>query len=541
MRVRTGRDRAGTRVFAPLAATLLTVAVFVAHGADAVAQTQAQRLKLLEQTVKELLARDEARERKMKAMEAELKRLRGGRGLATVAPKDKPEADDHAHDHAKKPDAGKEKMADDHAGHDHGQEADDHADEHAAEVWSARVGDGVLRLKRLGLDVDFAMGAGSAKPEDMEALFGGHHDPQRTGFTLQGVDLSAAGSFDPYFDAFFNVNFTVDGGGETAIELEEAWARSKWLGGALRFQGGHFYAPFGIVNRTHIHDWFWQTRPIAATRVFGADGARGLGIQAEARLASEGSFRSSLFVSMQNRRSIHLHGHGEEEGEFPHHTHDDTTGEAIPEEDDHADEEGETKGFGIAIRMANQVKASPQTSLTFGASAMFEPNPDGGDDQVSILGGDVAISHRLSSNDRLLLTAEYLHRTAKAAEHHEEEEGTGNGEDEHDEERIRVRDYGFYVQGLWITQGGFGVGMRYEQVDSRGGEAEEREADPMRGKRTRISPLLLWQFSELGKLKFQYNYDRATFLQKHNVAHSVFMSVSWSFGLGAPDHAGHAH
>ena len=84
MRVRTGRDRAGTRVFAPLAATVLAVAVFVAPAADAVAQTQAQRLKLLEQTVKELLARDEARERKMKAMEAELKRLRGGRGLATV-------------------------------------------------------------------------------------------------------------------------------------------------------------------------------------------------------------------------------------------------------------------------------------------------------------------------------------------------------------------------------------------------------------------------------------------------------------------------
>ncbi|MYJ73103.1 MAG: hypothetical protein F4092_15320 [Rhodospirillaceae bacterium] len=535
MRVGTGIGRARPGIFTTLAGALLATIAVTASATEAVAQTQAQRLKLLEQTVKELLARDEARERKMKAMEAELKRLRRGRGLATVAPKDKPASDDdHGHDHAKKPDAGKEEMAggkkDEH-GHEHdhkpGEDADMHADEHAAEVWSARVGDGVLRLKRLGLDVDFAMGGSMAKPEDMEALFGGHHDPKRTGFTLQGVDLSAAGSYDPYFDAFFNATVTVDGGGETAIELEEAWARSKWLGGVMRFQGGQFYAPFGIVNRTHIHDWAWQTRPIAATRVFGADGARGLGVQAEARLASQGSFRSSLLVSMQNRRSIHIHGHGEEE-------------------DAHAHEEEGTRGFGFTIRMANQVKVSPQTSFAFGGSAMFEPNPDGSEGQVSIVGADVSISHRLPSNNRLELTAEYLHRTSKAtvAEHHdeeeEEEEGHEGEEEEHDE-RIRVRDYGFYVQGLWITPGGFGLGMRYEQVNSRGGEADEREADPMRGNRYRISPLLLWQFSELGKLKLQYNYDHATFLQKNSVAHSVFLSASWSFGLGAPDHAGHAH
>ena len=549
MRVGTGIGRARPGIFTTLAGALVATIAVTASATEAVAQTQAQRLKLLEQTVKELLARDEARERKMKAMEAELKRLRRGRGLATVAPKDKPAPDDHGHDHAKKPAADKEEMAgrkkDDH-GHDHkpGEDADMHADEHAAEVWSARVGDGVLRLKRLGLDVDFAMGAGTAKPDDMAALFGGHHDPQRTGFTLQGVDLSAAGSFDPYFDAFFNVNFTVDGGGETAIELEEAWARTKWLGGFMRFQGGQFYAPFGIVNRTHIHDWAWQTRPIAATRVFGADGARGLGVQAEARMTGEGSFRSSLFLSVQNRRSIHLHGHGEEEG-LADHEHELISGETehtggVHEDDDHghAHEEEDTRGFGLTIRVANQVKATPQTTFAFGGSAMFEPNPDGGDGQVTIVGGDVAISHRRSSNDRILLTAEYLHRTAKATLEHEEEV---NGEMVHHEERIRVRDYGFYVQGLWITQGGFGLGMRYELVNSHGGEAEEREADPMRGKRTRISPLLLWQFSELGKLKLQYNYDRATFLQKHDVAHSVFLSASWSFGLGAPDHAGHAH
>ena len=93
---------------------------------------------------------------------------------------------------------------------------------------------------------------------------------------------------------------------------------------------------------------------------------------------------------------------------------------------------------------------------------------------------------------------------------------------------------------MWYTPDGWGLGLRYERVGSRGGEAEERAHDPMRGNRTRISPLLLWQFSELGKLKLQYNFDDTQFLEDR-YAHSFFMSVSWSFGLGAPDHAGHAH
>lgn len=554
MQVRTGKYRIRNRVFATLAGTLLTAAIAVAPVADTVAQTSAQRLKLLEQTVQELLERDEARERKMKAMQAELDRLRKGRGLARAAPKGK--HDDHAgHDHGKKP------AADKHAGHDHkpGEHADEHADhdEHAAEVWSAQVGDGVLRLKRLGLDVDFAMGASTAKGEDMEALFGGHHDPKGTGFTLQGAEFSVSGSYDPFFDAFLSAAFTVEGG-ETTFELEEVWMRSKWLGGgSLRLQAGQFYAPFGIVNRSHLHDWAWQSQPIAATRVFGGDGARGLGVQAEARLSNAGAWRSSVFFSMQNRRSLHAHDHGDEHGdEVPAHTHDDIDGEVEHDAEEHSDEHADEAGtdpdgfedFVYTIRMENRLAVSPQTTLTFGGSALFEPNPDGSDTRASVFGGDVTIRHRLPSKDRLVLSAEYMHRTSKAAEHHEEVEGTDDPpseDDGHHDETIRVQDYGVFVQGLWMTPDGWGLGLRYEYASGRGGE--HRAEDPMRANRTRISPLLLWQFSEFGRLKLQYNYDRADFLKdedghsKNGVAHSLFLSASWSFGLGAPDHAGHGH
>ena len=558
MRDATEIGAARPAVLSTLAAVVLAATVALATGAEAVAQTNAQRLKLLEQTVKELLERDEARERKMKAMEAELKRLRRSSGLATVTPGEKPAAkDDDGHGHGKKPAADKDaKMAgkSDGHGHAHGEEAgEDSAEEVGHEptgVWSARVGDGVLRLKRLGLDVDFAMGASTAKGEDMESLFGGHHDPKRTGFTLQGVDLSVAGSYDPFFDAFFNTTFTVDGEGETFLEIEEAWVRSKWLsGGNLRLQAGQFYAPFGVVNRTHLHDWAWQTQPVVATRVFGADGARSLGVQAETRLANNRAMRSTLFMSMQNRRSIHAHAHGEEEeGHVEDHTHDagdgDGTGGVQEGEEEHADEGGSgvdgLDDLAYTIRMENRLAVSPQTTVTLGGSAMFEPNPDGSDTRVSTFGADVTINHRLSSKNRLVLTAEYMHRTSKAAvaEDHEGEEE--EEEEGHHDERIRAQDYGFYLQGIWYTPDGWGVGLRYEHADSRGGDAEARAADPMRGTRTRISPLLLWQFSELGRLKLQYNYDRTEFLE-HSLAHSLFLSASWSLGLGLPDHAGHAH
>ena len=590
MRDVTENGAARPAVLSTLTAVVLAATVALATGAEAVAQTSAQRLKLLEQTVKELLERDEARERKMKAMQAELKRLRKSRGLATVTRGDKPAQmghDDHDHDHGKK----KEKKADDmHAGdghgHDHkaGEDSAEHADDHATDVWSARVGDGVLRLSRLGLDVDFAAGGGTAKGEDMASLFGGHHDPNRTGFTLQSAELSIAGSFDPYFDAFFGAALSLDSEGETGLEIEETWVRSKWLGdGSIRLKAGQFLTPFGAVNRSHLHDWAWQTQPIVATRVFGGDGARGLGAEAEMRFANNGPWRTTLFLSLQNRRSLHAHSHGHGAGdaheedaheeeehdaheedehdaheedehdaheEDEHDAHEEDEHDAheedeeyAHEDDAHAAEDGSDadglEDFAFAIRLENQLTMSPRTSLTVGGSAMFEPNPNGDDSRVSIFGVDVTARHRLPSKDRIVLSAEYMHRNARAAaepEHHGEEE-----EDEHHhDEMIRVQDYGFYLQGIWYTPDGWGVGLRYEQAGSRGGDAEARAADPMRGNRTRISPLLLWQFSELGRLKLQYNYDRADFLENRH-AHSVFLSANWSFGLGAPDHSGHSH
>ena len=504
-------------VFATLVGALLAATMAMASSTEAVAQTSAQRIKLLEQTVQELLKRDEERERKMKAMQAELDRQAKARGLTKAMPRKKEAAQDRDHDHH---------------GHDHGQEkkpaenkdaGHDHAHDHGSgDVWSATVGEGVLRLSRIGLDLDFAAGTGT----HIEKLFGGHHDPQRTGFTLQGAEISVSGGYDPYFDAFLSAVLTVDGGGETTLELEEAWLRSKWLGGGiLRLQGGQFFTPFGLTNRTHLHDWAWQTQPVIATRVFGADGARGLGIQAEARLLGDGPLSGHLFLSMQNRRSVHIHG-----------GHDD-------DHDDHDEHGGDVDidGFGdlaYALRLENRLSLSKQTSFTFGGSAMFEPNPNGDDSRVTTLGADVTVRHRLPSKDRLVLTAEFMHRTSKSRPH--EEDHDEDEEEDHDEhtERHRLYDYGLYVQGLWQAPAGWGLGLRYEYATGSGGEM--RSTNSMRDNRTRISPLLLWQFSEFGRLKLQYNYDRADFL-KDKEAHSVFLSANWSFGLGTPDHAGHDH
>ena len=545
MRDATGNGRSRPVALSMLTAVVLAAAVALATGAEAVAQTNAQRLKLLEQTVKELLERDEARERKMKAMEAELKRLRRSRGLGTVMSREKPASEDgdsDGHGHGKKPATAAKPDGHGH-GHGHGDEAgEDSAEEDGHEptgVWSARIGDGILRLSRIGLDADFAAGTSSATDEEMESLFGGHHDPKRTGFTLQSADLSMAGSYDPYFDAFFNLTFSVNEGGETGVEIEEAWVRSKWVADeSFRVKAGHFFTAFGAVNPTHLHDWAWQTQPVIATRVFGADGARGLGLETEARL-SDAPWRSSLFLSMQNRRSVHVHGHGDEEGDHG------------AEEENHGDEEEEESleansdrldDFVFLFRLQNQLKLSPRTSFAFGGSAMFEPNPNGNGTPVSIFGADLKVSHRLPSNDRLDLAAEFMHRNSKAAveEEHGAEEEEEEEEEHHAEELLRLQDFGFYVQGMWYMPDGWGFGLRYEYAASRGGDADGRAADPMRGKRTRISPLLLWQFSELGRLKLQYNYDRADFLEDR-IAHSLFLSASWSLGLGAPDHAGHAH
>ena len=82
-------------------------------------------------------------------------------------------------------------------------------------------------------------------------------------------------------------------------------------------------------------------------------------------------------------------------------------------------------------------------------------------------------------------------------------------------------------------------GVRYDYasgtVDSaEGGQLFDRNLDPARGDRSRISPLLTYRPTQRTRLRLQYNLDDADFLPDGR-AHGIWLGFEVTFG-DHPDH-----
>jgi hypothetical protein len=503
-----------------LAALLLAGAAW-----PALAQTDRERMLLMEKTIQDLLKRDEEREKRLRELESEVVRLRGRRLPATTR---KPAEPRHDHAHPPTPPARPGTPPADH-GHAHGP-GERHEEGDA--VWSTPVGDGMLKLHRIGLDIDTAFGWTTTHQANIERLFGGGHDPRQNGFTLRAVELSFSGSYDPYFDAFVNIVYQLTPDGESKIELEEAWLQTKKLFGFATLKGGLFLTPFGIANPVHAHEWDFQTQPVILSRLFGEDGHRGVGVQAKFDLPTP--WTSVVIVGAQNAR-------GETQASFL------ASGEFYEERPigGYAFVPVETNGLAklvYFVRFANAFALGTGSSLTLGASGMFGPNATGSSGRTYIWGADATLIVALGNAGRLRLIGEIAHRTFKA-QGQTLDDGAGGVIVL---PKRTLQDLGFYAALLWDIDKKWTVGARYEYATSRGESVNlfaGDGADPFRGNRHRVSPLAIWRFSKLARVSVQYNYDHAAFLTApdRRSVHSAFVNVHWKFGLGAESHVGHDH
>lgn len=490
----------------------------------ALAQSERERFQLMERTVQDLLKRDEEREKRVRDLEAEVTRLRGRRLPAAARKKD-----EHGHEHARPaPEKPAAPGAHDHA-HGPGEKP---LEEEEAAVWSTTVGDGTLKLNRIGIAADAAFGWTTTNQANVERLFAGGHDPRQNGFTLRSVELSFSGSYDPYFDAFVNIVYQLTPGGESKIELEEAWLQSKKLFGFATLKGGLFLTPFGITNPVHSHEWDFQTQPIVNSRLFGEDGHRGVGFQAKFELPTP--WKSHLIVGAQNAR-------GETQASFL--ANDEFYAERGIA--GYAFRAGEINGLGRLVyfaRFANTLALGAGNSLTLGASGMIGPNATGSNGRTYIWGADASLIVALGNAGRLRWNAEVAQRFFHAREQ-EIDDGAGGTVVLPQQ---TLSDFGLATALLWDITSKWTIGARYEFATSRGDSVNtfpSNGADPFRGNRHRVSPIAIWNFSKLGRVSVQYNYDHALFLTTpdRRSVHSAFLNVHWKFGLGANGHAGHDH
>jgi hypothetical protein len=129
-------------------------------------------------------------------------------------------------------------------------------------------------IQSMNPDMSFILDVAGAWFSREPSLQTGGHDPQRTGFNLQQLELSINRTVDPFFRFDGNIVFAQFG-----VEIEEAYATTLALPSGLQVRAGQFLTRFGRINNTHVHGWDFVDQPLAIGRVFGSEGNRGLGAE----------------------------------------------------------------------------------------------------------------------------------------------------------------------------------------------------------------------------------------------------------------------
>lgn len=484
-------------------------------GAQTTSDTDA-RLRLLEATLQDLLARDQEKDRLIQQLQAELARLRAGNRTPPHGAAG--HADTHAHVQA--PTDARSKPDGDH-GHAHSAHGAD--GEGGGDLFAVEVGDGVTaRMKRIGVDVALAAGYSSeSEQEVIEQLQGGGHDPRQNGFTVRTVDLSLIGGLDPFFDAEVHIAFFLDTEGETQVELEEAFLRTQTM--PVELEVGQMFTEFGAFNPKHVHDWDWLDQPVVNTRMFGEDGIRGPGF----RVGWTPVEQVTLHAGMQNAKGETMVSFLSSDEAFEERP---LGGRAFNERNVDSFEE-----FVYLARLATHFDVGG-AHVDLGASGLYGPNATGGDGETYIVGADLTVNAKLGETRYLRWQSEAMYRNYDA----DDDPANGFVSDDLD-------DYGLYTQLLLGFSRAWAAGLRYEYVSGDGasvGDFDDRDEDPFRSDRHRISPLVQWQFAPTAKIRLQYNYDDADFLEDGSDAHAIWLGFDWAFGAGSAGHGhdhGHAH
>jgi len=129
-------------------------------------------------------------------------------------------------------------------------------------------------LQSLNPDISIIADVAAAWFSVDEPLQTGGHDPTKTGFQLQQLELAFGRTVDPYFRLDGNIVFSQFG-----VEIEEAYATTLSLPYGLQARVGQFLTRFGRFNPTHLHTWEFLDQPFVIGRYFGSEGNRGLGAE----------------------------------------------------------------------------------------------------------------------------------------------------------------------------------------------------------------------------------------------------------------------
>ncbi len=301
--------------------------------------------------------------------------------------------------------------------------------------------------------------AGSYFSQEPQQL--GAHDPNRTGFTFQQLELSITANVDPFFAFTSNIVFAQFG-----VEVEEAYASTLRLPAGLQLRAGQFLTRFGRLNATHPHSWSFVDQPLVNGKFFGGEGSRGLGAEISALLPLP--WYAELVASGT-----------------------DAAGECCARTFFAGNDLGVKDPRDILWTTAVKqfFPFDDDWSLFWGFSGQFGPNSTGRRNRSEIYGTDLYLRYRpVDSEQRsaVSLQVEGLYRARQVP---------GDS----------LRDYGLYAQLLWNFHLQWETGARFEYVS---GTANDYLDPEWTAARQRTSLQLTHYPSHFSRIRLQGNWDR---------------------------------
>lgn len=385
------------------------------------------------------------------------------------------------------------------------------------DVFASKIGDTVMRLKSIGIDVAAVGGYSSEREATTRALQagGGGHDPDKTGFTLQAADFSMIGSVDGYVDGELHIAYVLDQNGASAVELEEAFLRTNSLPYGLELEAGQQFLEFGAFNPRHIHDWAFIDQPVINTRMFGGDGIRQTGLRAGWRIPDT---PLEFHLGSYNAR-------GETMKSF--YAADEAIGGVGFVSQD-------VSGLSDLVylgRIAVNTDLGSDSRIKLGASGLTGPNASGSSGETQIAGVDLTLHSSFSGGRSLLWQTEAMYRKYDL----DQTSGVRG---------TTLKDYGLYTQFIFGFLPKWSTGVRVDYASGSGNGATAKDADDDRSDRYRVSPMIRWAFAPKADVRLQYNYDNMESLDiagNDGEAHAVWLGLRFGFGAGGEFSGTHDH
>jgi hypothetical protein len=316
----------------------------------------------------------------------------------------------------------------------------------------------------------------------------GAHDPNRTGFTFQQLELHMGASVDPFFRFDANVVF-----GQFGVEVEEAFATTLGFPGGLQMRAGQFLTRFGRRNATHPHSWNFLDQPLVLGKFMGGEGSRGLGIElswlvplpwyAELVTSANDAQGECCARSMLGGQDLGVHGLGD---------------------------------FLYSVMLKQFWELSPDWGLNFGLSAQLGPNASGLGNRSMIAGFDLYLRWKprdSAGRTSVDLTVEGLFRARELPERN-------------------LRDFGGFAELRWLLSSEWALGLRHELVSG----LDDDPLDPeWTGLRQRTALAVDFLPSHFSRLRLQLGADQPSW--EEDVGWMALLGLEVTVGA----HAAHAY